>query len=1691
MTDLKNKFLPAGLFILALIGTVWIALSAYSPKAYDRALEFDGAYPRDAIRTALSPETVKGLRDQIDALGSRMLGHEGLNRTADFIAGQYSANGLEVHRLDGQVAAPVTETNTIALASGQAMPGVELYPFPPNAIQPIVTPDGGLRGTLLLLDEHTLLTRGNFQDAVGVIRLDQIPRIQGLEWTRYAQIGLKGLILVQPEGLDAMPWDKLLAESGLQSILPVNFLRAAASPALLDYLGEEVRIDVQVRFRQIQHETLVGVLRGENPAREALVIPVPYDHYSILPDFAASPHQSFPLATHLALVKGLAPYAGTLERDVMFVAHGAQYVGFAGLDHLLRMLGPAKARDAAAQRIEAEIAGHQQSLEQVLRLSAVIAEADFLVEMEGTLAAEAGLTPSDRRFLQKELRYVLNSRVFEMSETLLRKRIAYERGDTFDLERPEYRAFLETQFIYEDLATAASLPLRRLMTRDAIGWDPPVPFTRAHQIKEHLQTRMEELERFHRQQHKTAEQGLELNRLFASYRDLYVFSPAFLPRAADAASSPERISFVLAGPGEPYERVMNILANDLSSMIQTLIQKTDLGGRVSLQSPAGQTAAGIYRNNANFPVPTTNWTAMGYRAFTLVNTDRVSSYRSLNEPSSRIRPDAETMADSLAFAGEFTLALARGFGRVAAPPQIQPRQFSGSVYVSDVGRSIVPNYPMSGALLAAKPSESVLMTSPARFTGMLHFTDPYGSYAFPNASSPFAFGKEFNLQCVYFDDTGLISHIKDESASTQNLFRSILPNTQTDYRGINLVAFRATPVTILDTVNPQTLRPFSSVRLLQSKSLTNFDQTNTAATPDGVSIFLPPDATFFVTFRAGTPDNELVQVVRSFMGGQAPDSSDPGVDITGKGYLAMDQSLLQNIPLEQAESMLRLNRKRLELQRAKGLADRHTLDFSGQSERLLNKATDPEQTPAFFERMLTAAESLTYSIIIHPILRKNINDAVISILWYMGLLIPFMFFFEKLVFGFSDIRKQLAAHTGIFLVVFMLLRLLHPAFAMIRSSVMILLGFFILLISVAITLLFAGKFRENLEEIQQRRGKVTGADVNTMGVIGTAFMLGLNNMHRRKVRTGLTCLTLVLITFAMICFTSITSDFEDVEIAVGPANYQGLLVKNVKFAPISGTERFAIESRYGTRYPVAARSMIVGMVSPSNNPLAPELEAVHQNEEGRSHSQSFSSILRLAHNEPLRQQIPLLTDSYWFPAPEARHDEAGLPVLIPESMAQRLGISIDAVNAGGVPIQINGGAFVVRGVFDETRFPGIRDLDGRPLLPFDVRGLREIEKVPGTTANVLGDDDGVLIAPSDLVIAATGPLGISVSNGEERLVSLALDFGRLSLREAREEIVRFLEQRSRPAFYGVSGTAYRGSRMRVSSFAGLIDLIIPLLIAALTVLNTMKGSVYERRDEIYVYNAVGIAPKFIFFMFFAEAFVYAVVGCVLGYLLSQGTGTLLTALNLTGGMNMTFASVNSIYASLAVVAAVFISTYFPAKSAMEIAAPAEDAGWSMPPPENDVYRFNLPFTFDRRERVAVLEYFHRFLADHGEGGSGSFSAAPPRFDVHGRPDDVTTVTPSVSATIWLKPYDLGVSQEMSIETPVDEETGDFIAAIRLTRSSGTRESWERVNRPFIVGIRKQFLHWRAVSPEMKAGLYEDACKKLRNRYTSGGSPHGS
>ncbi|OQA46230.1 MAG: ABC transporter permease YtrF precursor [Chloroflexi bacterium ADurb.Bin325] len=439
-------------------------------------------------------------------------------------------------------------------------------------------------------------------------------------------------------------------------------------------------------------------------------------------------------------------------------------------------------------------------------------------------------------------------------------------------------------------------------------------------------------------------------------------------------------------------------------------------------------------------------------------------------------------------------------------------------------------------------------------------------------------------------------------------------------------------------------------------------------------------------------------------------------------------------------------------------------------------------------------------------------------------------------------------------------------------------------------------------------------------------------------------------------------------------------------------------------------------------------------------------------------------------------------------MARALDISDADLALTNVVVQIRGENYQVLGIIDALGLSEAVGMDGRGFLPYDLNAVQALGSDPSGAAIL--PDDVARLSGGQVILVDRQPSPVS---GYENVVSLScrvlfpkepytmpLIAGTLDpvdFSGQRKLVLDYLERVGEPAYYGVDGVSYYGSRVRAKTFEGVLQILIPIVIAALTVFSTMRGSVYERRGEIYVYNAVGIAPNHVFFMFMAEAAVYAVVGAMVGYLLSQGVGSALVALDLTRGMNMNYSSIETIYASLAIVGSVLLSTIIPARSAARLAAPSEVRTWQLPEIVNDELLFDLPFTFTPYDRVAILSYMSRWFDAHGEGGSGQFFAAPPEVILRADAAEAGAagaVVPVVATTVWLKPYDLGVSQRVEILLPTDAETAEFIARVRLVRLSGTTSAWERTLKPFMGVLRKQFLNWRAASPAERSEMYGES-----------------
>ena len=1647
-------------------------LAVFAPEAWPEPLKPFEAYDPRAMDAAMSPNSVQAGLEKILALGPRFLGDEGLVRTERHIRAALESAGLKAVSRRLRAAAPRTEQRRIVGPDGKPLAGVEIYPFFPNHFQPMVTPAEGLAGLLVLATDEVLKTRPRFDDAIALIDANAPPREFAFAWTRYAQIGFRAVIVAHRGGLSKIDWSRTVGWNQMVSTTPANYVRLAANGRIFEHAGKTVRLHVRQAYRNVPNATIVGVLRGSGQANEALVICAPYDSCSLLPDHAPGTMQAVGTAAQLALLKALTGYRASLRRDVIFVAHGSRMMGHDGMVRLLSVLGPSRVKGTALLDLRRRIEDHRRTAASIDALLRCLDRDGFFTDAGASREILAGLDPHAAGLFAEQLTYVLNSLVFDLSEAQLRAKIVFLHDETEDLEGQPFRHYLAAKGRCNEAMTVAGYPFEKLLSVKG-------GFLRRLAVAERFGKRLRELRVFHGEEIAQLQGAVAIKQALSPYKTLVVLTPALLP--GEDAGEEESVTFYM-GEGVDHDYQGPVI----NSVLESLVQRRDVPAGLKLVPLARGHGDRIKLRIHQLPQDVRYWGQFGYPGLALVSLGRLSAYQAYGWPVELpYMRDLRSLRRSLWLLGRTALSLAHGNGAFKPPKVGYTRgvSFGGQVLASGVGSSTVPNYPLAGAMVGNKGATG----SFERVGYYLHpmiFADPYGRYGRSTCTGgwwiPWYDGS-YSPNAVRFGADGLIAHIKDEGPLGQDIYKSMNISTwhqETDR--VNIVTFRASAVTILDLINPQTVKAYTGVDFVTREGLNSlkrfnrFDKAN-----DMITTFVEPDRRFYVRLKAGGADNELVQETRAFIlgVGEGGARSRGDREIDGPGYLAGDVPLLRDVPRRIAGSMIDVNGRRLRLQGRYDMADRRTQAFHAKGEEFLARSREPNQP--YRQSELLARDAVAYATLNHPVLRRTVSEAVVSIVWYLCLLVPFVFFFEKLLFGLPDIRKQLAVQGVTFLVVFGLLWWLHPAFQMIRSSLMILLGFVILLISGGITVLFAGKFQENLEQLKARRGVVTAAGINAMGVIGTAFMLGLNNMHRRRLRTLLTCATLVLITFAMICFTSIHSDLVDTAVALGKASYQGVLFRKDDVLPIEDAELFALQSRYGEQFRVASRMAWVGLQTWSRQQFNPELEIVHKAPGSAGRKVAFDSICQFDPHEPLADRVRFVTKTGWFDPNSARVGGKDIPILIPQAMAEELGLTAAAVDAGGVVVEINGRPLTVRGIFDHQTFARVQDLNGYNLLPFNVAGMTNLRK--DKNWNVLADEESdPRIGADRIVLAPNGDLGIQASYAVRRRLSVAIWMPDLRYKEARGQIETILEKSGRRMHYGLDGMAYVGQRARQSTFAGLLDLAIPLVLAALTVLNTMRGSVYERRDEIFVYNAVGIAPRYVFFMFFAEAFVYAVVGAVAGFLLSQSAGRIMTALNFTGGLNMSFTSVSTIYTSLAIAAAVFASTYFPARSAMQIAAPAEEAGWELPAPDGDEMHFLLPFTFSPRDRIAVLAFFHRYLADHGEGSAGGFFSDPPRLGLSGEPDSLAdgAYVPQVATTIWLKPFDLGVSQELCIDLRTDEETGEFIARVTLRRLAGTRESWVRLNRPFIQRVRRQFLHWRAVVAEQREEMFQEGRKLL-------------
>jgi len=701
----------------------------------------------------------------------------------------------------------------------------------------------------------------------------------------------------------------------------------------------------------------------------------------------------------------------------------------------------------------------------------------------------------------------------------------------------------------------------------------------------------------------------------------------------------------------------------------------------------------------------------------------------------------------------------------------------------------------------------------------------------------------------------------------------------------------------------------------------------------------------------------------------------------------------------------------------------------------------------------------------YPEVLSSATDTVKGIIFYFALLIPFSFFMERLLFAFADIRKRIAGFTGVFLAVFLLLKFVHPAFSLTRSPYVVLLAFVILALAGIVIVIIVGKFGVELKKMKIESQGMYESDVGRLSATAAAIALGIANLRRRPLRTGMTAVAVTLLTFTVISFTSVKTSMEFFRLPrKAKAPYPGALLRTRDSSALYPVVEEHLAAAFGDgtaellpRYWIFQRlwrSKFIDVVRPDSG--------------ARTY---VNAALGTAAKEArfLPVESTLIGKGRWFK--EGETDAC----IVSDVAAKNLGINPDELDRPRpVWVVVRGKRLRVVGVFNSKRMDEIKDLDGESFMPAET----DISPTAFSRANILAaeysysqdirpvdrlESQRVLILPAETAKDLGGQLiNIALKSRvpEKQFIGVVKRF------LSRTGIIMFVSEGTQVVAYSSYGT---------TNLQGLRNLLVPVLIAALIVLNVMMGAVAERSGEIGIYSSVGLAPTHIGALFLAESCVFATVGAVLGYLLGQSVAKVVMLTPWLKGITLNYSSFSAVNCTIIVMVTVFLSTIYPAKVAADRAVPDVSRRWKLPEPEGDRWAFDFPFTVGGADIVGLYVFLAHFFASYTENSVGDFYAENVALE---RLDGTDGRTYRISLTAWIAPFDLGISQRVALDAV---DTGDhnvFRVEVLINRLSGDSTSWKRMNRGFLDLLRKRFLVWRTVPGALKKQFHEEGLKTL-------------
>lgn len=1558
----------------------------------------------------------------LSSFASRYTGTAGARQSADYIENTFQELGFETDRYPFLVTVRQFGKSSLQLGDTE----YPLTPFKYNAITPEAT-DGSITGPLYYLGTGSLKELDHKKINGAIVLLDFH---SGISWTNIASFGAKAIIYLHDNSPDPNYFFEEKQElTPIQ--LPCFWMRTSQARQLFgpldaystEKLREQITITADVRWQQISSDNVYAVVPGSDDKlkSELIILEAFYDNKAFIPGLAPGADEAVSIATLLNLAASFKDKPPA--RTVILAATSGHDQTLAGMRDLIWSIN-ANSR---------EMRTDQRDLMKTLKH--IKAQKKTLKDISFPLAEDKKRDD----IIKAAVSHSLSLKIDTLSRQLMDLRLQQKSADN----HKQIQQLAKERFSLKRLSWAEDFH--------------QLPAEETRLLKSLLNPAIEELNRreFSGRAHlATLKKALQFRQLVREY-DLQAI-----------------ISLHLSGHGSGIGGFHRGWLYKLKPTINRTGIYSELSDILERSASSGQFGKAKYIDSLR-PSRLRSWDSWfldkpflggevssiaGHLGLTLATTgDGRTSWGTPWDTAERL--DWQWVNDQ----AKLVKALING---VCSAPKIHNGNLPRDGFSTVRG---LANLLLQGELFANYPAQGTTLLA-YQGNGLFHTTiDSNGEFIFKGIADKKNVLDKLIIEGYRFDeDSGSVLWAIDKKSTGKNNYRlkMIRNNMKTD-----LIMFNAQETTIFNLLEPRNLNHMTKLKLFDGRRDAPphhfwYSRIDTRSSTFS-SIYTDPGTRLKLTLSDTVLTNKFIL---------SNGSKDAPM---GTGYLVDSHPAITNTALRAAQDAWSLILPRVKNLEEHGIFDHKINELKRRGVETLQASQvnlDNNIYSVFEEK---AAESLALAARVYLQVEKTQKDILFGVLFYIALFVPFAFTMERFLFSYANIYKRIAAFTGILVVLIAIIYQVHPAFRLAYSPMVVVLAFFIIGLSFMVSLIIFFRFEEEMLLLQRRASHKRPAEISHWKAFVAAFFLGVSNLRRRKLRTILTCVTLVILTFTIMSFTTIKSSQKHNRLFFNSqVPYKGLMLKKVNWQSLPDQATDILVSHLQAVSTPAPR---VWLEAPEPTrtvqvPLRTDKEEI-----------SIHGLIGLS---PAENEVTgigrLLTSGRWM-MPDEKH-----VIILEENSAKELGVNAN----GNDHVFLYGEPFTVIGTFAAKTFDQVLDLDGEPLTPVtfpDEAGtdLSEVEQ----EAMESGDDvrtfqsryQHIPALETAIIPAST----LMAMGGNLKNIAIRPDAGK-DIGELADQLT---DRFSLAIFAGSDDGVWLYNLSDTLQYSGVPNIIIPLLISTLIVLNTMISSVYERKSEIGVYTSVGLAPSHVSFLFIAEAVSLAVISVVLGYLLAQVSAALFAATPYWSGITVNYSSLSGVAAMILVIGVVLLSVIYPSRVAANIAIPDVNRTFALPKAVDDRIQVILPFFMKYSEHESIGGFIYNYFSSHQDVSHGIFSTGEVEVVFACETVEEVSVLAGgkepqccqhITTKMWLAPFDFGIMQQVDIQfCPAPGMAQYLEIKATITRQAGEAGVWHRLNNTFLHALRKQLLIWRSIDDETHRLLSQEFRQHLDNNPDGG------